>query len=106
MGNEMVKVFETAELGSVRVVVIDDEPWFVGKDVTDCLGYGNTAAAVGKHVDSEDKTTITICDGGSNYKTRAFIINESGLYSLIMRSKLPSSKAFKRWVTSEVCCPQ
>ena len=106
MGNEMVKVFETAELGSVRVVVIDDEPWFVGKDVAECLGYNNTRDALYKHVDDEDKG-VAKCDvpqtkGKSSYAVDATIINESGLYSLIMSSKLPSAKAFKRWVTSEV----
>ena len=100
MGNEMVKVFERAELGSVRVVVIDDEPWFVGKDVAEALGYADSFGALKKHVDDEDKQN---CQNDSFDSPRGMtVINESGLYSLIMSSKLPSAKAFKRWVTSEV----
>ncbi len=84
----------------VRTVSIDGEPWFVGKDVAEVLGYSNTRKAIQDHVDNEDKG-VTICDtlGGKQELT---IINESGLYSLIMSSKLPSAKEFKRWVTSEV----
>ena len=75
---------------------------FVGKDVATALGYSNTRDALGKHVDGEDKTTVAIRDTGSNYKSNTVVINESGLYSLILSSKLPQAKAFKRWVTSEV----
>ena len=75
---------------------------FVGKDIATALGYSNTSKAIQSHVDEEDKTTLPIWDGGSNYKTHAIIINESGLYSLILSSKLPQAKQFKRWVTSEV----
>ena len=75
---------------------------FVGKDVAKALGYSNTRDALSKHVDAEDKTTVAIRDSGSNYKSNAVIINESGLYSLVLSSKLPQAKAFKRWVTSEV----
>ncbi len=78
------------------------EPWFVGKDVAVALGYSNTRDALRKHVEDEDKTTVAICDTGSNYKSNAVIINESGLYSLILSSKLPSAKQFKHWVTAEV----
>ena len=78
------------------------EPWFVGKDVAEKLGYSNTRDALKKHVEEEDKTTVAICDTGSNYKSQAVVINESGLYSLVLASKLPQAKAFKRWVTSEV----
>ena len=102
MCNEMVKVFETAELGSVRVVVIDDEPWFVGKDVASILGYSNSRKALADHVDEEDKKDgVTIRDTIGR-EQKPIVINESGLYALILGSKLPSAKAFKRWVTKEV----
>ena len=73
---------------------------FAGKDVAKALGYSNTRDALSKHVDAEDKSTVAIRD--TAYGTRAIFINESGLYSLILSSKLPQAKAFKRWVTSEV----
>ena len=100
MGNEMVKVFETSEFGQVRTVIIDGEPWFVGKDVAECLGYSNTKDALLRHVDEEDKLGSRFTTSGQNREMT--VINESGLYSLIMSSKLPSAKSFKRWVTSEV----
>lgn len=85
----------------VRSLLINSEPWFVGKDVADVLGYKNQNDALNKHVDGEDKDTIAIRDSiGRNRNTP--IINESGLYSLVLSSKLPSAKKFKRWVTSEV----
>ena len=85
----------------VRTVLIDDEPYFVGKDVAELLGYQRPTKAIQDHVDSEDKDVIPIQDSiGRNQDTP--IINESGLYSLILSSKLPSAKRFKRWVTSEV----
>lgn len=85
----------------VRSILLSDEPWFIGKDVADVLGYKNQNDALSKHVDGEDKDTIAIRDSiGRNRNTP--IINESGLYSLILSSKLPSAKKFKRWVTSEV----
>lgn len=77
-------------------------PWFVGKDVAQALGYAKPENALAAHVDDEDKTTTLIQGTGSNYKSKAIIINESGLYSLVMSSKLPSAKKVKRWVTSEV----
>ncbi|MGN0394927.1 MAG: Bro-N domain-containing protein [Coprococcus sp.] len=80
------------------------QPWFVGKDVAERLGYSNTADAIQKHVDSEDKLTSQIAIAGQN--RNVVLINESGLYSLIMSSKLPSAKQFKRWVTSEVSTEQ
>lgn len=86
----------------VRALVINDVPWFVGKDVAEILGYSNTRDALKKHVDEEDKTSVVIRDGGSNYKSKTTLINESGLYSLVMSSKLPTAKTFKHWVTSEV----
>lgn len=95
-----VTVFKNPEFGSVRTLVIEEEPWFVGKDVAERLGYSNTRKAIHDHVDSNDRG-VTKCDtpGGNQGIT---IINESGLYSLILSSKLPSAKAFKRWITSEV----
>lgn len=84
----------------VRTVEIDGEPWFVGKDVTTVLGYQNGSRDINRHVDEEDKLTERIVLSGQNREV--IIINESGLYSLILSSKLPNAKAFKRWVTSEV----
>lgn len=97
--NEL-KIFENPDFGKVRTMEIDGEPYFVGKDVAEILGYNNTRDALAKHVDSEDKNTVAICDGKGN--PNQTIINESGLYSLILSSKLPKAKEFKRWVTSEV----
>lgn len=95
-----LQVFQNNEFGQIRTLTIDNEPWFVGKDVADALGYSNTRDALSKHVDDEDKG-VANCDtlGGTQ---EMVIINESGLYSLIMSSKLSSAKKFKRWVTSEV----
>lgn len=100
--NSQLQVFQNEAFGQVRVIVKDGEPWFVGKDVAEVLGYSNTRQALASHVDPEDKTSVQILDSGSNYKSKATIINESGLYALILSSKLPSAKQFKRWVTSEV----
>ena len=85
----------------VRTVVRDGEPWFVGKDVADILGYKNQRDALAKHVDDEDKNSVAIRDGIKGNPNKV-VINESGLYSLIVASKLPTAKVFKRWVTSEV----
>lgn len=97
-----IKIFENPEFGAIRTVEIKNEPWFVGKDVAEVLGYSDTSRAVFDHVDKEDKTSLVIQQSGSNYKANTTIINESGLYSLILSSKLPKAKEFKRWVTSEV----
>ena len=97
-----MKIFESTEFGQVRTILIDNEPYFVGKDVAQALGYAKPENAIATHVDVEDKTTTLIQGGGSNYKSNAIIINESGLYSLVLSSKLPTAKKFKRWVTSEV----
>jgi len=95
-----VQIFESKEFGAVRTITIDGQPWFVGKDVAAILGYENTSRDVNRHVDVEDKgTTEMVTPGG---RQRLIIINESGLYSLILSSKLPSAKRFKRWVTSEI----
>lgn len=98
--NEM-QVFKNEEFGEMRTVKIEDDVWFVGKDVAEALGYGNPRDALSKHVDDEDKNTVANRDGTSGNPNMT-IINESGLYSLILSSKLESAKRFKRWVTSEV----
>lgn len=100
MNENKLEVFTNADFGSVRTMLIDNEPYFVGKDVAEILGYSNTRDALAKRVDDEDKG-VANCDtlGGTQ---EMVIINESGLYSLILSSKLPTAKKFKRWVTSEV----
>ena len=90
------------ESNQVRVIKEHDQVWFVAKDVAEILGYKKPENAVATHVDAEDKTTTLIQGTGSNYKSKAVTINESGLYSLVLSSKLPTAKKFKRWVTSEV----
>ena len=96
-----IQVFSNPEFGEVRTTTINNEPWFVGKDVAQILGYERPAKAVQDRVDVEDKDEVPIQDSiGRMQKTP--IINESGLYSLILSSKLPGAKKFKRWVTSEV----
>lgn len=99
---QVIKIFENEEFGKVRTVVKDGEPWLVGKDVAEILGYSNTRDALSRHVDTEDKTTIVISDSGSNYKSKTTIINESGFYSLVLSSKMPRAKEFKRWVTANI----
>lgn len=99
MSNE-IKIFENAEFGSVRTTTIDNEPWFVGKDVADILGYTNPSKALSDHVDDEDKLNNESLS--SLGQRGGWLINESGLYSLILSSKLPKAKEFKCWVTSEV----
>ena len=96
-----IKIFESPEFGRIRTVSDEKgEPWFIGKDVATVLGYSNVRDALCKHVDKEDKD-VANCDSlGGRQKTT--IINESGLYSLILSSKLPRAREFKRWVTSEV----
>ena len=95
-----ITVFNNDEFGSIRTVTIENEPWFVGKDVAEVLGYQNGSRDINRHVDDEDKLRTKIEYAGQ--KREVTIINESGLYSLIMSSKLPTAKKFKRWVTSEV----
>lgn len=87
---------------NIRTLLVEDEPYFVGKDVAEVLGYKKPENAISNHVDDEDKTTTLIQGTGSNYKSKTVIINESGMYSLVLSSKLPQAKEFKRWVTSEV----
>ena len=97
--NEL-KIFENEQFGTIRTVEIDNTPYFVGKDVAEVLGYSDTFGALKKHVDDEDKQN---CQNDSFESNRGLtVINESGLYSLILSSKLPKAKEFKRWVTSEV----
>lgn len=88
------------EGSQVRVLEIKNEPWFVGKDLTNILGYTNGPKAIKDHVDEEDKLSERIVMSGQH--RQAFLVNESGLYSLILSSKMPNAKRFKRWVTSEV----
>jgi prophage antirepressor-like protein len=95
-----LQTFRNESFGEIRTLNIDGEPWFVGKDVADSLGYERTDNAIRNHVDEEDKLTHQISASGQN--RNMVLINESGLYSLIMSSKLPSAKQFKRWVTNEV----
>ncbi len=96
-----IQVFSNPEFGAVRSVEIDGLPWFVGRDVAGALGYSNTRDALSRHVDDEDKNTVVNPDGTPG-NPNMVIINESGLYSLILSSKLPTAKRFKRWITSEV----
>ncbi|MGN0619105.1 MAG: Bro-N domain-containing protein [Ruminiclostridium sp.] len=118
--NETIQIFRNEQFGSIRTITINGEPWFVGKDVAEILGYKNTKDALGTHVDDEDKKTLQRSEIATleNHIPKSAlnvrfvqndipnrgltIINESGLYSLILSSKLPKAKQFKRWVTSEV----
>ena len=101
MINEL-RAFTKEEFGTVRTMIIDGEPWFVGKEVAECLGYANARDALKKHVDDEDKrliqrsqiATLEIPNRGMTF------VNESGVYSLVLGSKLPTAKKFKRWITS------
>lgn len=98
-----LKIFENPEFGRIRTVEVEGEPWLVGKDVAQALGYGegkSLANAVANHVDEEDKGVTELMTPGGSQKM--VIINESGLYSLVLSSKLPTARKFKRWVTSEV----
>ena len=95
-----LKIFENPEFGLIRTLELNGEPWFVGKDVAEVLGYKNTRDALIKHVYDEDKAGVAVNDGRQN--RNMVIINESGLYALTFGSELPTAKAFKRWVTSEV----
>ena len=95
-----IKIFKNPQFGTIRTMEKDGELWFVGKDVAEVLGYSDTNQAIRKHVDEEDRLTRSF--NGSGQNRGMIIINESGLYSLILSSKLPSAKAFKRWITHEV----
>lgn len=95
-----LQIFNSEEFGQVRTITIDNEPYFVGKDVADILEYQNGSRDITRHVDEEDIQRVMVFDGTQN--RAMLLINESGLYSLVMSSKLPNAKKFKRWVTSEV----
>ena len=96
-----IKVFNSPEFGEVRTIEINGEAWFIGREIAELLGYSNTRDALARHVDAEDKNTVVIPDGNKGNPNQT-IINESGLYSLILSSKLPTAKQFKHWITSEV----
>lgn len=96
-----IKIFENPHFGKVRTLEIEGEPWFVGKDVAEALGYSKARNAIAAHVDLEDKKGAPI-QGDLGGEQEMTLINESGLYSLVLSSKLPTAKAFKRWITSEV----
>lgn len=97
---EKLQLFHNPKFGQIRTLEIDGEPWFVGKDVAEALGYSDTNKAIAMHVDEEDKlndkTALSLGQRGG------WIINESGLYSLVLSSKLPAAREFKRWITREV----
>ena len=95
-----IKIFNSPDFGNVRTMMIDNEPWFVGKDVAEALGYTNARDVISKKVDDVDKSIAEIKTNSG--KQSMIIINESGLYALIFGSKLDSAKKFKRWVTNEV----
>jgi len=95
-----VMTFSNNEFGKVREITINGEPWFVGKDIAEALGYVETAKAIREHVDTEDKGVSEMDTPGG--KQRMTTINESGMYALIFGSKLESAKRFKRWVTHDV----
>lgn len=96
-----IQIFNNAEFGEVRTVMIDNEPWFVGRDVAMALGYKKVTEAIQTNVEDEDSTLVGVSDA-NNHMQQTKVINESGLYSLIFGSKLESAKKFKKWVTSEV----
>jgi prophage antirepressor-like protein len=98
--NEMI--FKSEEFGKVRTYGVNGETWFVGQDVAHALGYRNTRTALAAHVEKEDKTTVLIQVDGTAYKTHAVVISESGLYALVMGSKLATARRFKHWITAEV----
>ena len=95
-----IKIFNNAEFGEVRIFEKNGEPWFVGRDVCNILGYGNPRDAIARHIDEDDKGVVKSDTLGGNQNLT--VINESGLYSLILSSKLPNAKRFKHWVTSEI----
>jgi prophage antirepressor-like protein len=97
-----LQVFSNERLGKIRTMNIDGQPYFVGKDIAEALGYEKPRNAIATHVHEDDKTTALIQGTGSNYKSKAVLINESGMYALIFGSKLEQAKEFKHWVTSEV----
>lgn len=99
---EELQIFNNEEFGNVRSLMIDNEPWLVGKDVAEALGYKNVRDSLARHIDSDDKRDGVVIHDSMGREQKPIIINESGLYSLILSSKLESAKKFKHWVTSEV----
>ena len=99
--NKEIQIFKNEEFGQVRTMLINNEPWFVGKDVANILGYVKPLNAIATHVDEEDSLKQGLIDSAGRTQ-QTIVINESGLYSLILSSKLPNAKKFKRWVTREV----
>lgn len=97
-----IQVFQNEAFGQVRVITKDGEPWFVGKEIAEKLGYSNSRKALADHVKDNHKNTVTIRDGITRGNPNQVIIDEAGFYSLVLRSKLPSAEAFQEWVTSEV----
>ena len=98
-----IQIFQNQEFGKIRIIEIDGQPWFIGKDLTDVLGYENGSRDIKRHVDESDISIVMIPQyRNGTLVSKTLIINESGLYSLIFSSKLPKAKAFTRWVTSEV----
>lgn len=97
---DKVRNFNSLEFGQIRTIIVDSEPWFVGKDIAESLGYKDTSDALKRHVQDDDKLSRCFPDSGQG--RAMYIINESGLYSLILSSKLPKAKKFKKWVTGEV----
>lgn len=108
MEENKITIFTNPDFGEVRTLNVNGVPWFVGKDVADILGYSNSSKAVSVHVDEEDKTFVMLNISHSQNgnvpmgQSKTALINESGLYSLILGSKLPTAKKFKSWITSEV----
>lgn len=98
--NYEITTFNNAEFGNIRTLTIDSEPWFVGKDITDILKYRNGSRDINRHIDEDDRQKMMIFDGSQMKETT--VINESGMYALVLGSKLPTAKKFKHWVTSEV----
>lgn len=99
-----LQIFNNPEFGAIRTMETGGEPWFVGKDVAEVLGYQNASKAVMAHVDDEDKVfeMLSVSDSPNGNLVKTALINESGLYSLVLSSKLPNAKKFKRWITAEV----
>ena len=95
-----LQIFNNEEFGQIRMIELNGEPWFIGKDLTDDLKYQNGSRDIARHVDEEDRQTINVHDG-TQYR-EMIIVNESGMYALIMGSKLDNAKKFKRWITKEV----
>lgn len=95
-----LQIFRSEDFGNIRTTIVNNEPWFVGKDVADILGYQNGSRDINRHVDEDDRRKVMIFDGNQDKET--IVINESGLYSLILSSKMPNAKKFKHWVTNDI----